>query len=281
MRGKILAVLVGLAISGTVSAGLFDKIKQNLDVVNQTLDDVNQEVGEVGLQIDDIDRQVDDVNSELDAIGDEFGAIGDKTRGIGKDLPAGGKRAGGPTTTAGIDASRFTDEAYSFDIKRIRLGESFRSLKERYPGAKMLGGDPASLLPDPTDRGLRVKMSDEADGERYVSAIYLQQDLGASTRSSCAERVQALQDKLVRKYGAETKKGSKQEDEGSSHFLVWIKAVPGSEGDSRLYARATCRNDASGSLGFALVAKGEYVREILAARRQQVVEVPAEIEADF
>lgn len=279
MAGKIFVLFAGFVFSSMVSAGLFDGIKDSLKIVNETLDGVSQQVDDIGQEVEGISQQVDDLNAEFDDIGNEFSDIKTKSRDIAKPRRADtGKQVDAST----LDASRFIDDNYSFDIKRIRLGEPLRSLKEKYPAAKMMGQDPASYLPDPANENLRVKMVGDAKGTQYVSLIYLRQDLGASTRSSCESRVQSLEARLTKKYGTDTRKAVKKDGGGTSYLLSWEKTVPGSSTPSRLYSKATCSNGAAGKLDFVLVAKGEYIEEAVAAqRRRGGGAVAQEMEADF
>ena len=282
MTGKMFVLFAGFAFSGMVSAGLFDGIKDSLKIVNETLDGVNQQVDDIGQEVEGINQQVDDLNAEFDDIDNEFSDIKTKTRDIGKSRRTGADNSTPQAGASTLDASQFTDDNYSFDIKRIRLGETLLSLKEKYPGAKMMGQNPASYLPDPANENLRVKMAGDANDAQYVSIIYLRQGLGASTRSSCESRVQSLETKLTKKYGTDVKKTVKKGADDTSYFLSWEKAVPGSSGHSRLYSKATCSNDAAGKLDFVLVAKGEYIEEAMAAQRGRgSAAIAQEMEADF
>jgi len=282
MTGRMFALFAGFAFSSMVSAGLFDGIKESLKTVSETLDGVNQQVDDIGQEVEGINQQVDDLNAEFDDIGNEFSDIKTKTRDVGKSRRAGADSSANQAGASTLDASQFTDDDYSFDIKRIRLGETLLSLKEKYPGVKKLGQDPASYLPDPANENLRVKMAGDANDAQYVSIIYLRQDLGASTRSSCESRVQSLQAKLTKKYGTDSKKAVKKEAGGTSYLFSWEKAVPGSSTHSQLYSKATCSSDTAGKLDFVLIAKGDYIEEALAAQRGRGDGVIAqEVEADF
>ncbi len=293
MTRNMLILFASLVFSGAASAGLFDAIKENLGKVNETLDGVNQQVDDISQEVDDINNQVDDLNAEFDGIGKEFDEIQTKTGDLGKPSSrtgdtgqSAGKAIGqaGASTSSMLDASQLASDAYSFDVKRIKLGETFQSLKGKYPGAKMMGQNPASYLPDPANENLRVKMTGDANGSQYVSSIYLRQNLGASASSSCKSRVQTLESRLIKKYGSSAKKTVKNDADGTSYFISWMKTVPGSSKHSKLFSKATCSNDASGNLDFSVVAKGEYIEEFMKARRvngRSRSTANQELEADF
>lgn len=283
MMGKSFALLTGLVFSATAAAGLFDDIKKNLGKASDVLDSANQQVDDINQDVDEINQQVDELNAEFDELGNEFNEIKASTQELGTPLGADSSTRQARSDAANtLATSQLTHDDYSFDIKRIRLGETLLSLKKRFPSTQMMGQNPASYLPDPANKNLRVKMVADANGAQYVAIISLRQDLGTSRRTSCENRVQSVQAKLIKKYGSGSSKTTKEDANGTSYFISWEKSVPGSRGHSRLYAKATCASDASGKLDFALVAKGNYIEEVMQARRaRDRAAASPDIEADF